>query len=206
MEDVLEVIIDYRGKTPHKSPNGIQTLSAKAVKDGYIDYTKCYYISPEEYKKFMVRGIPKKGDVLLTTEAPLGVVARLDKDNIALAQRLLTLRGKSNVLDTGFLYYYLRSPIGQSKLKERETGTTVTGIKQSEFRKIEIDVPEYKTQRKISSLLGVIDQKIGVNRKINKNLCARVQIYDLINTSHAKFAKEHKQSKVRLDANYCNAA
>ena len=54
MENVLEAIIDYRGKTPRKSPSGITTLSAKAVKDGYIDYTNCYFISSEEYKRFMV--------------------------------------------------------------------------------------------------------------------------------------------------------
>lgn len=170
MEDALETIIDYRGKTPQKSDKGIETLSAKSVKDGYIDYSQCYFISLEEYKRFMVRGIPKKGDVLLTTEAPLGLTARLDRDNVAIAQRLLTLRGKKDVLDTGFLYYYLQSTIGQAKLRERETGTTVTGIKQSEFRKIEIDIPDYGIQRKIASILDRFDRKIELNKKINKNL------------------------------------
>lgn len=88
----------------------------------------------------------------MTTEAPLGVVARLDRTDVALAQRLLALGGKKGVLDTGFLYYYLKSPIGQAKLKERESGTTVTGIKQSEFRKIEIDVPDYEIQKKKNSV------------------------------------------------------
>lgn len=172
MGDALEDIIDYRGKTPHKATSGIQTLSAKSVKDGYIDYSNCYFISLEEYNRFMVRGIPKTGDVLLTTEAPLGNVARLDREDVALAQRLLTLRGKQGVLDTGFLYYYLRSPIGQAKLREKETGTTVTGIKQSEFRRIEIDIPSYSVQKKIVDILCHLDQKMELNRKINKNLCA----------------------------------
>lgn len=169
MEDVLESIIDYRGKTPHKSPNGIKTLSAKSVKDGYIDYSLCYCISPEEYQRFMVRGIPQKGDVLLTTEAPLGVTARLDRNDVAVAQRLLTLRGNPQFLDTGYLYYYLKSPIGQAKLRERESGTTVTGIKQSEFRKIEIAIPDIETQKKIADILATIDHKVAVNQKINKN-------------------------------------
>lgn len=175
MEDALEDIIDYRGKTPHKATSGIQTLSAKSVKDGYIDYSNCYFISLEEYNRFMVRGIPKTGDVLLTTEAPLGNVARLDREDVALAQRLLTLRGKQGVLDTGFLYYYLRSPIGQVKLRERETGTTVTGIKQSEFRRIEIDIPDYAVQKKVVDILCHLDQKIVLNRKINKNLEQQAQ-------------------------------
>lgn len=94
MEEALDALIDYRGKTPKKSETGIMTLSAKSVKNNYIDYSQCYYISKEEYQRFMVRGFPQKGDVLLTTEAPLGMVARLDRDDIAIAQRLLTLRGK----------------------------------------------------------------------------------------------------------------
>lgn len=170
MEDALDAIIDYRGKTPKKSESGILTLSARSVRDGYIDYSQCYYISPEEYDRFMVRGFPQVGDVLMTTEAPLGLVARLDRADVALAQRLLTLRGKEFVLDTGYLYCYLRSPVGQKKLLERQTGTTVTGIKQAEFRKIEIDLPDIVTQKRIASVINQLDGKIQNNKEINKNL------------------------------------
>ena len=172
MENALESIIDYRGKTPRKSETGIVTLSAKSVRDGDIDYSQSYFISEAEYKRFMVRGFPKRGDVLLTTEAPLGVLARLDREDIAIAQRLLTLRGKEGVLDTGYLYYYLRSPIGQAKLRERESGTTVTGIKQAEFRKIIINIPDIEVQKKIASVLEVLDKRIDNNKKINENLAA----------------------------------
>lgn len=170
MEDALESLIDYRGKTPKKSETGIMTLSAKSVKNNHIDYSQCYFISEEEYKRFMVRGIPKKGDILLTTEAPLGCVARLDRDDVAIAQRLLTLRGKKEVLDNDYLLYYLQSPIGQASLKARESGTTVTGIKQSEFKKIELMIPDYEAQRYISSILRTIDKKIELNNAINNNL------------------------------------
>ena len=170
MEDILESLIDYRGKTPQKSEDGIPTLSAKSVKNGYIDYSECYYISPDEYKRFMVRGFPKVGDVLLTTEAPMGMVARLDRDDVAIAQRLITLRGKQDILDNDYLLYYLQSPIGQHKLAERETGSTVTGIKQAAFRKIEVDIPDIEVQRKISSCLACIDAKIETNKRINRNL------------------------------------
>lgn len=172
MENALEYIIDYRGKTPKKSNTGIITLSAKSVRNGYIDYSQCYYISNEEYQKFMVRGFPRIGDILLTTEAPLGVTARLDRDDVALAQRLITIRGKDGVLDTDYLYYYLKSSVGQNKLHEKESGTTVTGIKQAEFRKIMISVPNFKIQKKISSVLNALDEKIMLNTQINDNLAA----------------------------------
>ena len=170
MEDALDAIIDYRGRTPEKSQIGIPTLSAKSVKNGQIDYSECYYISPEEYKKFMTRGFPQKGDILLTTEAPLGMVAKLDRTDVAVAQRLLTLRGKKGVLDNDFLMYYLQSPEGQGLLKAKETGTTVTGIKQAEFRKIVIKVPNFQTQKKIAAILSELDEKIAINRAINDNL------------------------------------
>lgn len=172
MEDALDALIDYRGKTPAKSESGIQTLSAKSVKNGYIDYSQCYFISKEEYDRFMVRGFPRTGDILLTTEAPMGFVARLDRDDVAIAQRLLTLRGKKDVLDSDYLMYYLQSPKGQAALKARETGTTVTGIKQAEFRKIELELPDYDYQMKVSGIMRAIDKKIELNNAINENLAA----------------------------------
>ena len=175
MEDALEALIDYRGKTPTKSDSGIDTLSAKSVKDGYIDYSLCYQISAEEYKKFMVRGFPQIGDILLTTEAPLGLVARLDRNDVAIAQRLITLRGKKGVLDNDYLMYYLQSPKGQAALTARATGTTVTGIKQAEFRKIELELPDYDYQVKVSGIIRAIDEKIALNKKINNNLLEQAQ-------------------------------
>ena len=175
MEDALEAIIDYRGKTPKKSEKGIPTLSAKSVKNNHIDYDSCYYISSDEYKRFMVRGLPQIGDVLLTTEAPLGMVAQLDRHDVGIAQRLLTLRGKQGILDNEYLLYYLQSPIGQALLRARETGTTVTGIKQSEFRKIQIDIPDIENQRKIGGILRGLDDKIAVNNSINKNLEQQIE-------------------------------
>ena len=192
MEDALDALIDYRGKTPQKSKTGIMTLSAKSVKNNHIDYSQCYFISEEEYEKFMVRGFPKKGDILLTTEAPLGLVARLDRNDVAIAQRLLTLRGKENVLDNDYLLYYLQSPIGQASLKARETGTTVTGIKQAEFRKIEIEIPDYEVQKKVSGILRVIDQKIELNNAINNNLEQQAQaIYQqmFIDNAHSDWTE-----------------
>lgn len=175
MEDALDAIIDYRGKTPKKSESGIPTLSAKTIKNSFIDYNNCYYISKEEYNRFMVRGFPKVGDIILTTEAPLGMTAKLDRDNVALAQRLLTLRGKSDILDNDYLLYFLQSPKGQHLLKSHETGTTVTGIKQAVFRKLEISVPPITVQKQIAAVLSSMDEIITTNTKINENLEQQAQ-------------------------------
>ena len=170
MENALNEIIDYRGKTPVKSETGIVTLSAKSVKDGYIDYSKAYFISESTYQKFMVRGFPRKGDILLTTEAPLGLVARLDREKVGIAQRLLTLRGKKEYLLNDYLMYYLMSNEGKHQLTSRQSGTTVTGIKQKEFRKCLISIPPFEEQKAIARILSTLDEKIEVNNQINKTL------------------------------------
>ena len=176
IDTVLDKIIDYRGKTPKKSDSGIKTLSARSVKNGYIDYSQTYFISEETFKKWVIRGKPLIGDILLTTEGPLGVIARLDRDDVAIAQRLLTLRGKKEILDNSFLMYYLMSSTGQHQLSSRATGTTVQGIKQSEFRKVLIIIPKkINEQKAIAKILSDLDSKIEFNQQMNKTLEATGQ-------------------------------
>lgn len=169
LENLLDKLIDYRGKTPKKTLSGVPLVTAKIVKNGTINgYTE--YIAEEDYDKWMVRGFPKVGDVILTTEAPLGEVALLKEEKVALAQRIVCLRGKDNVLDNTYLKYYLQSGKGQKSLSERESGTTVTGIKQAELRRVDIEYPAYDDQRRIASILSSLDRKIELNNKINADL------------------------------------
>ena len=169
LEEVLECLIDYRGKTPTKTATGIPLVTAKIVKNGFVQKPD-EYIAESDYESWMTRGFPEIGDVLLTTEAPLGEVAQLNIKRVALAQRIVTLRGKKKILDNGFLKYFLRSDVGQARLKARETGTTVTGIKQSELRQIMISLPKIETQRAIAATLSALDDKIELNNRINKTL------------------------------------
>lgn len=75
-------------------------------------------------------------------------------------------------MDNGYLLCFLQSPKGRALLKARESGTTVVGIKQSEFRRIQFDLPDIIIQRKISRLFYTIDEKIKINNQINENLVA----------------------------------
>lgn len=174
--NLLECLLDYRGKTPKKSTHGIVLITAKVVKNGRIDFSKVEYISESTYKEWMRRGLPKIGDILITTEAPLGEVAQLTTmAKIALAQRIIALRGKEGVLDNTFLKYALMSPFCQKQIKSRETGTTVFGIKQAELLETIIPLPPYFEQNKIAEILGSLDDKIELNYEMNKTLEAIAQ-------------------------------
>lgn len=109
--------VDYRGKTPTKTSAGIFLVTAKNVRDGFLDYDiSKEFVSAEGYEEIMRRGKPKIGDVLITTEAPLSNVAVINREDIALAQRVIKFRGKINLLNNNYLRYYFLSPSFQKAL------------------------------------------------------------------------------------------
>jgi len=169
IDAIAEAIIDYRGKSPKKSNAGIPLVTAKIVKNGRID-PPTEFIPESDYTEWMRRGMPKPGDVVITTEAPLGEVAQLGPEKVALAQRLIVLRAKHNLMANQFLKYALESSPVQHQLHARATGTTVLGIKQSELRQVEIPVPPLPEQRRIAHILGTLDDKIELNRRMNRTL------------------------------------
>jgi len=79
---------------------------------------------------------------------------------------LFALRGKIGLLDSRFLFYAFQTEPVQAELQGRATGTTVTGIRQSELLKVKISVPDYSDQRAIAQILGALDDKIAINRRI----------------------------------------
>ena len=91
IDDLVEEIIDYRGKTPTKAQGGIPLITARVIKNGSVQEPE-EFISESTYAVWMRRGLPRIGDVVFTTEAPLGQVAILQRDDIALAQRIVLLR------------------------------------------------------------------------------------------------------------------
>ena len=118
----------------------------------------------------MTRGLPKINDVLLTTEAPLGEVALVQNENIALAQRIILLRGKSNFVDNRFLFYSLQTGLMQHRLSARASGSTVQGIKSAELKKVLIPLPDVNIQKEIVLTLSCLDRKIENLRKQNETL------------------------------------
>lgn len=168
--DALDVLIDHRGKTPKKlggdwSDSGARVISAMNVKNGRVNDEKVRFVSPELRARWMPVPL-RAGDVLLTSEAPLGEVAYLSRDvDWCLGQRLFALRGKAGLLDGRFLYYLLKKGPVRDEVLGRATGTTASGIRQAELVKVTIDLPPLAAQEAISATLGALDNKIESNRR-----------------------------------------
>ena len=149
--------IDYRGRTPEKVSKGIRLITAKNVKMGYLKREPEEFINPDDYESWMTRGIPRKNDVLFTTEAPLANVALLDTDEkIALAQRIITFSPVRETLTGEYLHYCLQSKESQEKILAQATGATVSGIKSKLLKEITIYIPSLDIQENIKEKLDVL--------------------------------------------------
>ena len=155
--------IDYRGATPNKISSGVPLITAKNVKSGYIDYTIDEYISEEEYWDRQQRGTSRLGDVLFTTEAPLGNAAIADIEKFSAGQRLITFQHYGScVLNNHTFLYFILSDFFQDQLHTRKTGSTVAGIKASILKTLLLPIPPIAEQDKIGekceNLLALIEE------------------------------------------------
>ncbi|MEQ9549358.1 MAG: restriction endonuclease subunit S [Coleofasciculus sp. G3-WIS-01] len=150
----LQSLVDYRGKTPEKTKDGVFLVTAKNIKNGVIDYSLSQeFVKEDEYDEIMRRGKPEIGDVLLTTEAPLGEVANVDDTNIALAQRIIKMQGKTDSLDNYFLKYWMLGAFFYQNLQSLCTGSTALGIKASKLCLLKVILPPLEEQKKIAQYL-----------------------------------------------------
>lgn len=168
--DALDLVIDHRGKTPKKlggdwAATGHRVVSAINVKDSRINDNDHHYISDQLYAKWMPERL-RAGDVLLTSEAPLGEVAYLETEvDWAIGQRLFALRAKPEILHGRYLYYLLMGGQPREEMFARSTGTTVSGIRQSELVRVGLALPPVPDQEVVADTLGALDYKIASNRR-----------------------------------------
>lgn len=173
--------VDYRGKTPKKTMSGRFLVTAKNIGYGIIDYEKSKeYIADDDYDIVMRRGVPQIGDVLITTEAPMGHVAQVDDDTIALAQRVIKYCSKNkNVLSNDFLKHYcLGQEFQQLLFKSANNGGTVSGIKGSVLHTLDIPVPSLTEQQRIVKILESFNKSIqAMISALNTELESRKKQY-----------------------------
>jgi type I restriction enzyme S subunit len=145
---------DYRGATPTKTETGVFLVTAKNIRRGLIDYEASKeYVAQAEYATIMRRGLPRNGDLLLTTEAPLGNAALVDREDIALAQRVIRFRLNPDLLIPEFTLYSVLAPYFQNQMLRRGTGSTALGIKASKLPQLQILCPPLAEQRRILELI-----------------------------------------------------
>ncbi|HEP8027744.1 TPA: restriction endonuclease subunit S [Pseudomonas aeruginosa] len=164
--DLLDDIIDFRGRTPTKlgmewGGGNIPALSANNVKNGFIDYNaECYLASEELHLRWMGDVNLEKEDIVFTMEAPLGNALLLpDSRKYILSQRVVAFKTKADVLNP-FLVQTIWGDGFQNAIGKLATGSTAKGINQKSLRTISIRLPNKNEQRRIADSLSSLDDLI----------------------------------------------
>ena len=154
---VLFNIIDYQGKNPPRSKHGRRLITAKNIKMGYLSDEPITFISEATYSRWMVRGFPRRGDILFVTEGHTMGFAALNTriDDFALAQRTITLQ-PTVPLSTKFFFYFILSPYFQNLVRLNATGAAAVGMKASKFRSLPLPFPSFAEQSTIVATLDAL--------------------------------------------------
>lgn len=168
IKDVCLLAIDCVNKTApvveYETP--FRMLRTTNVRGGFVDADNTRFVTEETFVKWTRRGVPQKGDVILTREAPLGDVGRLTSDNtVFLGQRLFMYRADPEKLNSEYLAYALQSPLVQGRIKSKGFGATVEHARVGDCENLLIPVPDLRVQERIGETLSAYDDLIENNKR-----------------------------------------
>ncbi|HBN1853066.1 restriction endonuclease subunit S [Escherichia coli] len=170
--DLVEKWIDNRGKTPPLSENGIPLLEVKHLPESnlYPKIVGTKFVDKETYDSWF-RAYLEPNDILFST---VGTTARVvmtpPTETVAIAQNILGIRFKKDLVDPWFMFYYMRGKQFQHDIEARLVTTVQASIKRADMVGIPIAVPQLDAQKELVHRVISLDHKIQLNQDINQTL------------------------------------
>ncbi|MCK6502147.1 restriction endonuclease subunit S [Myxococcota bacterium] len=171
--EVCSEVVDCPHSTPKWTECGIVVLRSRNIRGGRLDLAaQPSFTTEADYKKRVKRAAPRAGDLVITREAPMGEVCMIPPGlRCCLGQRMVLLRPDDARMDGRYLLFALQSPEVQHQIRAHEgTGSTVSNLRIPALESLGIPAPPLDEQRRIAAVLGALDDKIELNRKMNRTL------------------------------------
>ncbi len=120
------------------------------------------------------KGKLKRHDVVLTTRGTVGNVALFDDsvrfEDVRINSGMVLLRADQSKLLPRFLFQFVRSPLFKEQVAALTTGSAQPQLPIRDIRRVEIPLPPLAEQKAIAAVLGALDDKIELNRRMNATL------------------------------------
>ncbi len=169
----LAEIFDGPHATPVKTESGPIFLGISNLAQGRLNLNDVEHLSEEDYDRWTRRVEPHAGDVVFSYETRLGEAAIIPPGlQCCLGRRMGLLRAKDGAVDARFLLYAYLGPQFQETLRSRTVhGSTVDRIPLINMPGFPLSVPtDIAEQRAIARILGTLDDKIELDRRISETL------------------------------------
>lgn len=172
MCDVGITLLDCVHKTPKPAKTGYPYIAIPEIRDGRLDLTNVRLISEADYLEWTKKTTPQAGDIVVTRRARVGDSAVIPPNlSCAIGQNLVILRSDNTQVLQTYLRWVLRSPQYWAEVeKYLNQGSIFDSLNCREIPLFEIPVPTLEIQKKVSSILSSLDDKIELNTRMNKVL------------------------------------
>src|SRR5581483_8243737 len=172
LADLCDAIVDCPHSTPVWTNSGAIVLRNQNIRNGRLDLSEPSYTDEAHFTDRTRRAMPSPGDLVITREAPMGEVCMIPSGlRCCLGQRMVLLRPNRRLAEPRYLLYALRSKAVQHEIGVNEgTGSTVSNLRIPLLESLPIPVRPLPEQRAIAHILGTLDDKIELNRRISETL------------------------------------
>jgi type I restriction enzyme S subunit len=164
---------EYRPRPNEFVDAGVAFVRAADMDSGRVRFESASRINERAHQR-ITKGIGAAGDVLLSHKGTVGKVA-LAPDNsppfVCSPQTTFWRSLDPNALDRRYLYAFMRSSLFHAQLATRAGETDMAPyVSLTSQRELTVTLPPIGTQRAIAHILGTLDNKIELNRKMNHTL------------------------------------
>lgn len=172
LDSICAAIVDCEHKTAPKEEVGHPSIRTTDIKNGRIDFDNANRVSDATYDAWTKRRRPMPGDLILAREAPVGEVGFIPEGVFpVLGQRTVLISPDHEKVSARYLHYLLISPSIQHEIQVRSSGSTVHHLNMKDIRELSLpQLPKRQVQDEIASLLGALDDKIELNRRMSVTL------------------------------------
>ncbi|HOX27248.1 MAG TPA: restriction endonuclease subunit S [Candidatus Krumholzibacteria bacterium] len=172
LADLCESIVDCPHSTPVWTDSGVVVLRNQNIRNGRLDLSEPSYTDEAHFVDRTRRALPTEDDLVITREAPMGEVCMIPPDlRCCLGQRMVLLRPNRQRAEPRYLLYALQSKAVQHEIGVNEgTGSTVSNLRIPLLAALPIPTRPLPEQRAISHILGTLDDKIELNRRMSETL------------------------------------
>jgi type I restriction enzyme S subunit len=163
--EIADQVTDGEHLTPRRTSDGVKLLSARNIRDGYIDFDNVDYIDMEEFERIKARCCPRIGDVLISCSGSIGRVAAVDgSEPFALVRSAALVRPRRTVVETKFLEHYLRTPALNRRMLQRANASSQANLFQGQIRELPVFLPPLELQREFARRLAAIEKLKSLHR------------------------------------------
>jgi type I restriction enzyme S subunit len=172
LHDAGVVLIDCVHKTPAAVEAGYPYVAIPQMKNGRIDFSDARRISRADFVEWTRKAKPKRHDVVLSRRTNPGVTATFGEHcEFALGQNLVLLRADGRNVHPEFLRWLTISPAWWSQIEKYiNVGAVFDSLRCADVPRFELPIPPLPAQKAIASVLGILDDKIELNRRMNETL------------------------------------